>query len=107
MGTQLARQPLGDDQVDCGGDVETGNAHVVQTDQGFGGAVGVQGGEHHVSGLGGLDGDFGSFQVADLAHHDHVRSEEHTSELQSLMRISYAVYCLKKKQKTNTRDKSA
>src|SRR3546814_10037175 len=33
-----------------------------------------------------------------------VRSEEHTSELQSLMRISYAVFCLKKKKikKTNT-----
>src|SRR3546814_7310753 len=33
----------------------------------------------------------------------HRRSEEHTSELQSLMRISYAVFCLKKKikQKTN------
>src|SRR3546814_8983843 len=31
----------------------------------------------------------------------HFRSEEHTSELQSLMRISYAVYCLKKK-KNNT-----
>src|SRR3546814_8477706 len=30
-----------------------------------------------------------------------LRSEEHTSELQSLMRISYAVFCLKKK-KTNT-----
>src|SRR3546814_3659571 len=29
------------------------------------------------------------------------RSEEHTSELQSLMRISYAVFCLKKKKKTN------
>src|SRR3546814_2703739 len=29
-----------------------------------------------------------------------LRSEEHTSELQSLMRISYAVFCLKKKQKT-------
>src|SRR3546814_7177763 len=29
------------------------------------------------------------------------RSEEHTSELQSLMRISYAVFCLKKKQNTN------
>src|SRR3546814_3353936 len=29
------------------------------------------------------------------------RSEEHTSELQSLMRISYAVFCLKKKQKNN------
>src|SRR3546814_2415867 len=32
--------------------------------------------------------------------YDQVRSEEHTSELQSLMRISYAVFCLKKK-KTN------
>src|SRR3546814_5318342 len=29
----------------------------------------------------------------------HFRSEEHTSELQSLMRISYAVFCLKKKKK--------
>src|SRR3546814_5200193 len=29
------------------------------------------------------------------------RSEEHTSELQSLMRISYAVFCLKKKKKMN------
>src|SRR3546814_10510350 len=30
----------------------------------------------------------------------NIRSEEHTSELQSLMRISYAVFCLKKKKKT-------
>src|SRR3546814_6904718 len=30
-----------------------------------------------------------------------LRSEEHTSELQSLMRISYAVFCLKKKKKHN------
>src|SRR3546814_1526461 len=30
------------------------------------------------------------------------RSEEHTSDLQSLMRISYAVYCLKKKNATQT-----
>src|SRR3546814_3457253 len=30
------------------------------------------------------------------------RSEEHTSELQSLMRISYAVFCLKKKKKTES-----
>src|SRR3546814_7894869 len=30
------------------------------------------------------------------------RSEEHTSELQSLMRISYAVFCLKKKKQTNS-----
>src|SRR3546814_15003974 len=31
-----------------------------------------------------------------------LRSEEHTSELQSLMRISYAVFCLKKKKHKNT-----
>src|SRR3546814_591128 len=39
-------------------------------------------------------------EVSDDAH--PTRSEEHTSELQSLMRISYAVFCLKKK----TRDTS-
>src|SRR3546814_3871781 len=33
---------------------------------------------------------------------EDARSEEHTSELQSLMRISYAVFCLKKKKKTDT-----
>src|SRR3546814_4172289 len=32
-----------------------------------------------------------------VARHGEARSEEHTSELQSLMRISYAVFCLKKK----------
>src|SRR3546814_7502150 len=41
-----------------------------------------------------------------LAEDDHcgrgrLRSEEHTSELQSLMRISYAVFCLKKKKTTS------
>src|SRR3546814_1226674 len=35
-----------------------------------------------------------------LAHFESGRSEEHTSELQSLMRISYAVFCLKKKKKS-------
>src|SRR3546814_1901971 len=34
------------------------------------------------------------------------RSEEHTSELQSLMRISYAVFCLKKKKKRYTKTKT-
>src|SRR3546814_7543243 len=34
------------------------------------------------------------------------RSEEHTSELQSLMRISYAVFCLKKKKTKNNRNTS-
>src|SRR3546814_9463759 len=36
-----------------------------------------------------------------LAHDDEARSEEHTSELQSLMRISYAGFYLKKKQQHN------
>src|SRR3546814_10366089 len=36
----------------------------------------------------------------------HYRSEEHTSELQSLMRISYAVFCLKKKKKTNPKQQT-
>src|SRR3546814_4902595 len=35
-----------------------------------------------------------------LARSEARRSEEHTSELQSLMRISYAVFCLKKKKQT-------
>src|SRR3546814_3212112 len=38
-----------------------------------------------------------------VAMHEHrKRTEEHTSELQSLMRISYAVFCLKKKKKNKT-----
>src|SRR3546814_2109207 len=37
------------------------------------------------------------------AAHRSERSEEHTSELQSLMRISYAVFCLKKKKKQKIR----
>src|SRR3546814_10029325 len=38
-------------------------------------------------------------RTAALIERRHQRSEEHTSELQSLMRISYAVFCLKKKNK--------
>src|SRR3546814_3699390 len=43
---------------------------------------------------------FGHETFAVDTHIFRVRSEEHTSELQSLMRISYAVFCLKKKQQT-------
>src|SRR3546814_7525404 len=46
-----------------------------------------------------VDGIVGSIAEAAL------RSEEHTSELQSLMRISYAVFCLKKKKKQNKNSK--
>src|SRR3546814_1313777 len=40
-------------------------------------------------------------QLVALGEHVEARSEEHTSELQSLMRISYAVFCLKKKNTQN------
>src|SRR3546814_8932920 len=54
-------------------------------------------------------------QIGSIAHngqarhrgsppHSEDRSEEHTSELQSLMRISYAVFCLKKKKKHKTQE---
>src|SRR3546814_9325787 len=49
------------------------------------------------------------FQVQDIQQtvpgltiQSSARSEEHTSELQSLMRISYAVFCLKKKNRTSS-----
>src|SRR3546814_6784107 len=64
--------------------------------------------------LGWTDGDIahGVFRLARLGAPpagDADRSEEHTSELQSLMRISYAVFCLKKKKiaiskRSNDRD---
>src|SRR3546814_3557606 len=44
--------------------------------------------------------DIGAFLATDEDAGAHERSEEHTSELQSLMRISYAVFCLKKKNTT-------
>src|SRR3546814_2141183 len=44
-------------------------------------------------------GDAGTRPLDAARGYDDVRSEEHTSELQSLMSISYAVFCLKKKKK--------
>src|SRR3546814_10313289 len=57
--------------------------------------------EHHLGGCAARQEHVHPAPEADQAdtlpgHHD-IRSEEHTSELQSLMRISYAVFCLKKK----------
>src|SRR3546814_3439716 len=52
-------------------------------------------GLHLVNGTGLLIGIMGDEALGDESF--VVRSEEHTSELQSLMRISYAVFCLKKK----------
>src|SRR3546814_5197748 len=55
--------------------------------------------------------DPGVWNWLDTGGHEHVfsilrRSEEHTSELQSLMRISYAVFCLKKKKEQKHTTKS-
>src|SRR3546814_2600040 len=52
------------------------------------------------------DGLRGGAGIARRHRHRRRRSEEHTSELRSLMRISYAVFCLKKKNtnKTQSRD---
>src|SRR3546814_4459249 len=55
----------------------------------------------------GSDGDrelLRGYTLTDGDTRNHYRSEEHTSELQSLMRISYAVFCLKKKTQKNTKD---
>src|SRR3546814_8446421 len=62
-------------------------------------AVGVTQVEHAhphrpFGGEGGVIAD--AVACADFPHLKKLRSEEHTSELQSLMRISYAVFCLKK-----------
>src|SRR3546814_2435745 len=58
---------------------------------------------HHLVDLLGLEAALRRAGVVILAHHAQTaverRSEEHTSELQSLMRISYAVFCLTKKKK--------
>src|SRR3546814_10608879 len=45
------------------------------------------------------------FNCLSAVYRPQERSEEHTSELQSLMRISYAVFCLKNKKNTNNDDK--
>src|SRR3546814_8112155 len=47
--------------------------------------------------------DIHGYEVLKKLRLAKVRSEEHTSELQSLMRTSYAVFCLKKKKENNTR----
>src|SRR3546814_1582510 len=56
----------------------------------------------HKRSLGAAQMEFGldyRTKKREIDHTYYERSEEHTSELQSLMRISYAVFCLKKKKK--------
>src|SRR3546814_7672633 len=80
----LARHP---GQAFCGGKAEQGRAHVHRQQQ--------RRQRRRARVAIGREGD-GNARRAQ-------RSEEHTSELQSLMRISYAVFCLKKKKKTKTK----
>src|SRR3546814_982982 len=49
--------------------------------------------------------DFSAYANVRYGNYDAWRSEEHTSELQSLMRISYAVFCLKKKRTKTENEK--
>src|SRR3546814_10742787 len=69
-----------------------------------GGVAGVAGVEHHDVETVGAQRRFELFRKG-LARRQS-RSEDHTSELQSLMRISYAVFCLKKKTTTPTQHPS-
>src|SRR3546814_7345307 len=77
------------DQGDAGGDDAVGRA------------LRAASGGAHLSGADGRGADRdqrgGAADAAGRAALCRARSEEHTSELQSLMRISYAVFCLKKK----------
>src|SRR3546814_3830989 len=69
------------DQAGSGGDGD--GVEIGQGDPGGGQALGDQ-----------------AVEMLDMGAAGDFRSEEHTSELQSLMRISYAVFCLKKKKHT-------
>src|SRR3546814_3427299 len=79
---------IGLDRVDREPRLQTGAGHEIEVDAG-GAALG-----HNVLRPGELTLVFPLLGDAAAG-----RSEEHTSELQSLMRISYAVFCLKKKKK--------
>src|SRR3546814_3675503 len=80
--TTLFRSPNGRYGRPFGGDCHKAASHAVD----------------HVVGRVNIDLDAQRDQVLQCrSGHRTYRSEEHTSELQSLMRISYAVFCLKKK----------
>src|SRR3546814_3053584 len=59
-------------------------------------------GQNRAAALTGADGHHTPVIGRSVASCKQARSEEHTSELQSLMRISYAVFCLKKKKQRTT-----
>src|SRR3546814_8494887 len=89
-------------EVECGAVSNLAPAHAVRMEDTLGGSCGARGIDYveDVVLLRLERSDLGA-----VMRHEFVqRSEEHTSELQSLMRISYAVFCLKKQINTNTAD---
>src|SRR3546814_7330585 len=94
------RLPLGDGEDHPLRDVAGGIEAEFQTIADTGGHDGRRGEPRgRVDGNGSVGGQYSrpERQGRDVAFADRARSEEHTSELQSLMRNSYAVFCLKKK----------
>src|SRR3546814_6898570 len=91
MLTQTPDQPLRDHCAQGGCQQERLHPHVAHAGNRANGIVGMHGRKHQMPGKRRL-------------HRDFSRSEEHTSELQSLMRIPYAVFCLKKKKTVNSHE---
>src|SRR3546814_9907540 len=92
------------DTVDIG-------SHTTGTETGMADEEGAEQGELAITRTGDklrLAREAAGLSLADVATRTRItqrhleRSEEHTSELQSLMRISYAVFCLKKKKQEHT-----
>src|SRR3546814_7711137 len=86
-----------DQQAPFRGLLEQAAGHVAQ--RGTEACV-AAGGQPEVAGHGGL-AILEILEAGDVDAMPRFRSEEHTSELQSLMRIPYAVFCLKKTNKSN------
>ena len=81
MFANLADQALGHGGAQRGGHKEGLHADVDETGDGAGRVVGVQGGEHHVTGERGVDGDLGGLKVANFTdHHDVRRLAEHGAQ---------------------------
>src|SRR3546814_5502574 len=87
---------IGYDHVGAGSDIDNDNGRDDQSVDGLLYGLGI-GYDIAVGGaVLGVEAEL-TDSTAKSDRHSYVRSEEHTSELQSLLRISYAVFCLKKK----------
>ena len=67
------RQTLRKDARQAIGKIEGVQTQIEQAHDGLGGAIGMQGGEHHVAGQRGLNCDLGGLGIAYLSDHDHIR----------------------------------